>query len=65
MTALRCVDVPGYSVRVVRVFDGPGPVPVATLSVTPEGDVLFHEATPREVVEAVVIHVVDHPHPGE
>ena len=61
---IRCVDVPGYSQRVVRAYDGPGPVPLATLSVTPDGEIVFKDGPPDDVILAVAMHITDNPDPA-
>ena len=66
--ALRCVDVPGYSMRVVRVFDGPGPVPLATISVEPDGlggiNLIAAPNVPEDVINAAAGFALLNPEPN-
>jgi hypothetical protein len=63
MRTLRCEDVPGYSMRVVRVFEGDERLPLASISVDAAGDLIIRNDVPADIVEAVAIFVTDHPEP--
>jgi hypothetical protein len=67
MSALRCVEVPGYSMRVVRVFDGPGPIPLATISVEPDGlggiNLIAAPNVPEDVIHTAAEFALLNPDP--
>ena len=67
MSALRCVVVLGYEVLVVRVFDGPGTIPLATISVEPDGlggiNLIAAPNVPEDVIHAAAEFALLNPDP--
>jgi len=57
----QCQDVLGHSLRMVRVtLDGKV---VASISVTPGGEIIARQDTPPDVVQAVNVHLQSYPAP--
>lgn len=60
---LRFEEVPGYSMRVVRVFEGPGPVPLATLSITDGKSIIASPGVPEDVIVQAALWLAVNPEP--
>ena len=62
--SLRFEEVPGYSMRVVRVFDGPGPVPLATLSINSAGGIIARPEIDETILRDAAEWLAANPEPA-
>ena len=60
MSGYRVEDVPGYSMRVVRVFHPDG-LPLASISVAPDGDLIVRRGVASDIIEAAQAYLAEHP----